>query len=65
MLSGKLLPTTFDPSSLLAAQTFCKAFLNAGGLGVLLNIIGKDNLSVLNDHNMRVTIYERTLAILR
>ncbi|XP_014661859.1 PREDICTED: ubiquitin carboxyl-terminal hydrolase 24-like [Priapulus caudatus] len=53
VLSAKLMPTTGDPATLKSAQQFCEDFLNAGGLGLVVNVLQRDAMSSDVDYETR------------
>ncbi|XP_076309376.1 ubiquitin carboxyl-terminal hydrolase 24-like isoform X2 [Tachypleus tridentatus] len=65
VLSGRLIPTTCDATTLQSAQVFCENFLRDGGLRLVLNLLQPDSLLQEVDYDVRQGCYFISVQIAR
>ncbi|XP_022244007.1 ubiquitin carboxyl-terminal hydrolase 24-like [Limulus polyphemus] len=65
VLSGRLIPTTCDATTLQSAQVFCENFLRDGGLRLVLNLLQPDSLLQDVDYYVRQGCYFISVQIAR
>ena len=59
------MPIQRDAGTLQSAKTFCDDFLNAGGMGLVVNVVQKETAPQEMDYETRQGIYAIVLQLLQ